>query len=235
MNISNEIYTRNLEALRRFGTPTDCEWEELVNALHVPPHEAMEWYERVKKEYGRFGRLYHNLDHIIACFQFKNSLDRKFSLAFDIALWFHDYIYWCGSKTNESDSVEVAQSFLRSCPDYVDSGYISAYILNTKHDAESDRYAKADANVAYFLDVDLSILGQEPIVYQNYSINVMEEYLFSGVSETDYAKGRYNFLDSLLKKDRIFHTKQVQAMLEEQARINIKKEMRLYDSSSECH
>ena len=232
-SIKMEMGNVRKTSLSLFGEPLEQEWQYITSELDVPDHLSQYWFDRIKLEYSRFGRLYHNSDHLRQCFQFKHSLKHEFKqdLNISIALWFHDYVYWCGSKNNEKESAEVANSFLDTLPNKYPHNRddINCLIWSTTHDASSYSYASAYKDLAYFLDIDLSILGESPTLYDKYANSVREEYLFSGVTPTDYSKGRYNFLDSLLKKDKIFHTKEVQAILEEQARVNIKEEMKLYE------
>ena len=50
-----------------------------------------------------------------------------------------------------------------------------------------------------FLDLDMSIVGSEPAVYQEYSQNIRKEY--SHFSDEDYRKGRSHFLKGIVDKD----------------------------------
>lgn len=75
----------------------------------------------------------------------------------------------------------------------------------------------------YFLDIDFSILGDNPYVYKWYSTNVRNEYYIT--SDAEYSVGRVAFLQELLKNP-IYRTDKFKAR-EEQARHNIESE--IYD------
>ena len=67
------------------------------------------------------------------------------------------------------------------------------------------------------------------IVTGTAACNDQKEYLYGGVSVSDYNAGRYKFLDSMLKMDTIFHIEEVRRIFEDPARKNIEREMKLYD------
>jgi predicted metal-dependent HD superfamily phosphohydrolase len=59
---------------------------------------------------------------------------------------------------------------------------------------------------------------------------VRDEYLANHFDPSDYNKGRYNFLDNLLKLDNIFHTQEVRnSEWATRAIENIKYEMNLIE------
>ena len=68
--------------------------------------------------------------------------------------------------------------------------------------------------------IDLAILGQQEDIYDKYTQGVRKEYSF--VNDLDYAKGRIQAMDSLMK-NKLYLTK-VFEKYEEKAKRNVQKE-----------
>ena len=98
---------------------------------------------------------------------------------------------------------------------------VKRYILATrKHVAQDCR----DLN--FLLDIDMSILGAEPPVFDGYESEVREEY--RQYSDEEFKFGRIVFLKDLLdsgNRKSIFITEWFQAHYERQAYENIKRSL----------
>jgi len=118
----------------------------------------------------------------------------------EMALWFHDAVYEPFSASNEEDSAEWAADWLqeRGANKAVISR-IADHILDTK---SHDKPKTLDGQ--YMLDIDLSILGTRPAVYDEYEINIRREY--KRVPSFIFKKKRKTILQSFLARDRIYTT-----------------------------
>ncbi|CAM1370422.1 conserved hypothetical protein [Tenacibaculum litoreum] len=93
-------------------------------------------------------------------------------------------------------------------------------VLATKSHETSEN---SDTN--YFIDADLSILGQSGEVYTKYYKNVRKEYAV--YPNIVYNSGRKKALQHFLTMENIFKTEYFYQKFEETARKNIQKEIEL--------
>lgn len=88
------------------------------------------------------------------------------------------------------------------------------YILATK---THDRPDQIDGR--YMLDIDLSILGTSPDIYDQFEVNVRAEY--KRVPRFIFRKKRKAILSNFLARDHIYATECFRKEFESQARINL--------------
>ena len=150
-------------------------WTALMTALSLAPNETT--YDELAKAYGEKHRAYHTLEHLEACFRHLDGLALSHSVASEIELsfWFHDAIYKPFSSTNEEDSAEWAKSFMaeNDLPEEMIRRVFDLIILTKTHSNPQSQDA------AIMLDIDLSILGAPPHIYNQYEINIRTEYKLS--------------------------------------------------------
>jgi predicted metal-dependent HD superfamily phosphohydrolase len=79
------------------------------------------------------------------------------------------------------------------------------------------------ADTALFLDMDLSILGADDAVFDQYEAAVREEY--SWADDATWNHGRAAVLESFLAREHIFHTEIFRHRFEAQARRNIARSL----------
>lgn len=190
---------------RRCGASDDTAIRRTIDALiarYTEPHRA-----------------YHNLEHIVACLR---ELDREHPIAtpydaIEWAIWFHDAIYDSQAKDNEERSAELALRTMRELgitnPSAAD---VTRRILATRH---RDTPVRDDERL--LIDIDLSILGQSPAVFDRYDEAIRREYAW--VSDEDYRRGRTAVLRSFLDRETIYHTPVFKSRLESQARENLRR------------
>lgn len=187
--------------------------------------------DKILDAYTGCGRHYHNLEHIVNvmdnwCINTGDSLKNHPSMFFAILL--HDVVYkgspdasfWglTSWKTDgdEERSAEVAKHL----------GYsykIIDLILSTRYGYPYDENNK---DCKAMRSADLSILGQAPDVYAEYSSNIRKEY--GEYNDSSYRAGRKQVLELLLNQlnqDKLYLLPQWKRKYSENARRNLKKEI----------
>ncbi|MEG1198490.1 MAG: hypothetical protein RSD53_03805, partial [Algoriella sp.] len=74
-------------------------------------------------------------------------------------------------------------------------------------------------DINYFIDADLSILGQSTVKYFIYSENIRKEY--QQFPKEIYNLGRKNVLEKFVAQDQIYKTDHFNYLYEQQARENL--------------
>jgi len=190
-------------------------WGRLMAKFGLPEQNAT--YERLIKSYSEKHRAYHTLDHIEACFRHLSAVENELNAPHEVelALWFHDVIYKPLSKTNEEDSADLAKTFLlKNGVDAACATRVFDLIILTKaHKAPDETDAK------FMLDIDLSILGTPPHIYDQFEKDVRFEYKW--VPAPLFNKTRKGILQGFLERTQIYYTEYFQAKLETQAKENL--------------
>lgn len=118
------------------------------------------------------------------------------------------------ASDNEEQSALLADEILRSAGVAADVvARIATYIRAT----ESHAAGSPDAEVV--VDVDLSILGEDPAVFARFEDEIRREYAW--VDEASYAHGRAAVLRRFQERPFIYATSLFRARLEARARANI--------------
>jgi predicted metal-dependent HD superfamily phosphohydrolase len=178
-------------------------------------------------------RHYHGLAHIEALLHLAHEYR---SLLYDpeavaSAIWFHDAIYDSRANDNEARSAELARTRLagRATPARIDR--IAMMIEATAtHIVPEIAEAGAKSDAALLLDMDLSILGAEPAIYDSYEQAVRREY--GWVDEPAWRTGRAAVLKTFLERPHIFHTQPFRERFENQARDNMQRSLEQLRASS---
>ena len=202
----------------RFGQT----WRPLTGA--APPDGL---FAAIDRAYGTPDRAYHNAAHIVDCL---TQLDTCRHLAeradeIEMALWFHDAIYDPHAADNEERSAAWASSAL------AEGGAgegavtrVAALIMATKH-----VHAPRTMDESLLIDIDLSILGREPDVFDVYDENIRREYAW--VLEETYRLERGKILRRFLARRRLFGTDFFCERYETQARRNLERALERLDVS----
>ena len=180
-----------------------------------------ELFHRLVACYSEPHRKYHTMQHLKECFAL---LDKVSSIAervaeVEVAIWFHDAVY----NTRKSDNEELSAAWARDSslaaglsPDQANR--IFELVLTTKHNAVP---AGKDAEV--LVDIDLGILGAEPARFDEYEVQVREEY--SWVPEVIYARERRKVLEQFANRPTIYNTEYFRAEYDSRARENITRSL----------
>lgn len=206
----------NLESL-------NLRWEKLLFQFGVEQQMAQRLFLDLSKFYSSPERYYHTLTHIQHFLSVVDTLTAKAENleAIEFAAWFHDLIYDSKAKDNEEKSADYAESILKSLAipgELIDQ--VKRLILRTKSHQSTE---EDDLDTKIMLDADLAILGVEDAEYRRYAQAIRWEYIWVG--DEDYREGRTQFLQSLLKRPRIYQTEEVFEALETKARNNLREEL----------
>ena len=195
-------------------------WTALMSSFGVADHPEM--FERIVKAYGEPHRRYHTAAHIGAClgeFDSVRSLAQSGSEV-EAALWFHDVIYDTRASNNERQSAEMASRFLASSG-VSSSSYdrVYSHIMATAHKGKP-----VDDDARLVVDIDLSILGQGELVYDQFERSVREEYKW--VPWFLYRRKRTEILRAFLARESIYATEPFRQRYESAARSNLERAIR---------
>lgn len=199
--------------------PTLIQWQNAwqsigVNEAKIP----FEVYHNVVTQYAEPHRYYHTLQHLDECIaQFAELKHLAMHPGeIELALWFHDGIYDTHRNDNEELSADWAKSSILSAgSDAAVADRIHALIMATQHHTTPQ-----DSDTKIMLDADLSILGASPQRFQEYEIQIRQEYAF--VPETIFRTKRAVILERFMSQSTIFNTSIFIERYEPIARLNLK-------------
>ena len=202
--------------------PSLDRWTETWARLGIlaTPGLADEFHELITR-YSEPHRRYHTTRHLDECF---SKLAEVQSFAehpseVEVALWYHDAIYEKRSSRNEAKSAELAVRGVQAAglsPET--AARISTLILATRHAA-----VPRGADEQVIVDVDLAILGAGADRFDEYEMQVREEY--SWVPGFLYRRERRRILKEFLGRPTIFNTALFRERYESQARANLERSL----------
>ena len=178
-------------------------------------------YTELVKHYSEKGRFYHNLNHL-------NSLLQQILPLADLikdldmvlfAVYYHDVVYSVLRKDNEEKSALFADKRLNALNVKVNRiALCNKHILASKAHRVSD-----DSDTNFFTDADLAVLGQDWSAYKIYTEGVRKEYWI--YPDIIYKPGRKKVVEHFLRMGKIYKTEPFYAKFENQARLNLKREL----------
>lgn len=186
----------------------------------IAPSEDM--LSGLKARYGEPQRAYHTWDHIEALLRhFNNAADLLHDPTSVLwALYWHDAIYDPKRPDNELASAELLRAEAADALPETHRDLASIIIEATaKHQLPEDLDDKALSDTAYFLDMDLSILGTQEDVFDAYEGQIQFEYNFVPIAA--YKAARANILQGFLNRERLYFTEHYRQRWEAQARGNL--------------
>jgi predicted metal-dependent HD superfamily phosphohydrolase len=202
--------------------------------MENPPLIDTALKQEISALYGASGRYYHGVSHIEALL----ALAREYRQALadpeaeEAAIWFHYAVYDSRAKDNEAQSAALARKKL--------GGHISARRLDriaamieatATHQLPEFADAGVARDAALFLDMDLSVLGSRPDVFEAYEHAVRREYAW--VPEPAWIAGRGAVLKNFLARAHIFHTPEFRNRFEAQARKNMARSLAALEMSNQ--
>jgi predicted metal-dependent HD superfamily phosphohydrolase len=169
-------------------------------------------YDALVARYSEPHRHYHTLQHLEECFA---ALDEIVHLGehpadVELALWFHDAIYDPRRSDNEERSAEWARS--------VGGEQVAQLVMVTRHEA-----VPVSRNEKVLVDVDLWILGAPEKRFEEYELQVREEYAW--VPRPIYRRKRREILEGFLARRAIYSTEPFIQRYEPRARANLARSL----------
>jgi predicted metal-dependent HD superfamily phosphohydrolase len=189
-----------------------------------PPH--FEWTWRILEAlYTEPHRAYHNLSHVAACLDLLDEFEKDTRPTInrtpvELALMFHDAVYVPGDKRNEELSANLLRALASVLPwtETTVERAVVAILATRSHETFVD-----DPVAQLVVDIDLSILGAEPLAYSDYVHCIRREY--KSVSDDAWRVGRTAFLDKMRARAHIFNTGWAEDRFESKARANMQHEL----------
>ncbi len=178
-------------------------------------------FERLVAAWSEPRRRYHSLQHLEECLAL---FEEHAALAarpgeVELALWFHDAVYEVRGKDNELRSAELAVEALRAAQvDAEPVERVRRLVMATCHEALPET-----PDEALLVDIDLSILGAPGERFDEYEVQVRQEY--SWVPRALFRIKRREVLAGFLARDSIYSTAALRAEREQQARANLARSL----------
>jgi predicted metal-dependent HD superfamily phosphohydrolase len=178
-------------------------------------------FHQLGTSYSEPHRKYHTMQHLDECFGHLERL-APFSerpAEVELALWFHDAIYHTRKKDNEKRSAKWAMDSILAAGLATDlADRVHELIMATVHNAVPKG---KDAGV--LVDIDLAILGAEQERFNEFEVQVREEY--SWVPGFLFRPARRQILEEFARREKIYSTELFRAEREAQARKNIARSL----------
>lgn len=171
-------------------------------------------------------RHYHDLRHIRAMLALaeEHAGDISDREAVDAAIWFHDAVYDTHRADNEPESAKFAMELLAGAVAEERLNFITAMIrASAKHGIPDSMLGGAAKDCAFFLDMDLAVLGSPAAEFDAYERAVRLEY--GWVPEEVWVTGRSQALRSFLARPFIYATTQFRKSHEAAARENLTRSL----------
>ncbi len=200
-------------------------WRSVCESIGIANSDQE--HARLLRAWSSLGRHYHTVEHLAACLlEFDAARDLAQSPAeVELALWFHDAVYRAYRRDNERRSAEWAARFLAEHGAGTDViSNVRELVMATAHVS-----ARLTGDAALVVDIDLSILGQQPTVYDEFERNVRREYWW--VPKRRFVTARRGILQSLLARPSIYHWQLFRERYEATARANLRRALALNASA----
>lgn len=206
----------------------------LTERLGGLPSRAPAAFERLREAWSASARRYHDLEHLTDCLR---ELDAVAGGAAsrdvaELALWYHDAVHEPGGRDCEARSaallVEEAAGLGISRALAEDA---AACVRATAHDGATrvratahDGATGAGPTAELVADIDLSILGRDPLRFLEYEYSLAEEY--AALPRLPFILARGRFFAGVLARPAIFRTAALRERYEARARANVEALLR---------
>lgn len=173
-------------------------------------HRLLSAWQEPHRHYHTLQHLYEGLSWLAKC---QEHLDHPLELF--VAFWFHDAIYDTRTSDSEARSATWARAELESLGWSLDSiDRITSMIEKTAGHSHANTLDEA-----FFLDIDLSILGSSKSRFSEYESQIKQEY--SHVPSLLYGVGRSKVMRAFACRAPLFLTPFFRDALEKQASVNL--------------
>lgn len=203
------------------------QYTELLLKYTKEEQNIRQLWKEIEAAYGDSDRHFHNLAHLQ---QLYTALLPVQPLIQDwdcllLALFYHDIAYdvvqYVLENNNEERSAAIAEKTLTAL------GYPAEKILRCQQHilATKTHQLTENADTNFFIDADLSILGQPWDVYHAYIKNIRKEYAI--YPDPIYHAGRMKVLQHFLDMERVYKTDHFHQEFEQPARENMEREIEI--------
>ena len=117
---------------------------------------------------------------------------------FKFAILMHDYVNGTPNEINES--IAAAEEFIKQIAPNYNSNYIKKVILATDY---SHKISNSSMDEMLIQDLDLAILGSNPVDYKQYAKLIRQQY--SNIPDDIFNNARKRILQSFLNKENIYN------------------------------
>jgi predicted metal-dependent HD superfamily phosphohydrolase len=195
-------------------------WAETLNLVGSTgaPSSVL---EEILTKYQEPWRYYHTLEHLRSGFEVLDRyLKSRTTGQVELAFWYHDFEYDPKATDNENKSAEVAsERVTRSLQLPLTFAIeVGKLILATKHTSDPNT-----ESAKVLLDMDLSILGEIPEVFDQYELGIRQEYPEFLVPKEIFRETRREILRRMLR-DPFYNTPEMRlSPYESRVRSNIER------------
>ena len=198
------------------------QFKQLLTGLNIPSASIDDAWQTLANRYGEPHRHYHTLMHIESMTRYFDGIKAQLNAPNSVllAIFYHDIIY---DPTCNDNEVNSAMVFTQTFGSYLSQTTLSRVRALTMATHKHELIEPHDTDMGYFLDMDLSILGASPQVYQDYAKAIRQEY--HHVSDIDYQQGRKAVLERFLQRPRLYFSEFFYTKFEQQARANLSQEI----------
>lgn len=178
----------------------------------------------LRERYSEPHRVYHTWAHVDALLNHFHAHQDMLSAPTTVlwALYWHDAIYDPTSSDNEQQSAALLREDARnilSGDEIADA--VTIIEATAKHAIPDGLSIEMETDTKFFLDIDLSIFGQDSDVFNAYEAAIREEYSF--VPEEMFNAGRSALLKGFLSREQLFFTEIFLDRWDAKARDNLKR------------
>ena len=177
----------------------------------------------LRRRYAEPSRAYHGQRHIDLLLGLLTEVRPRLRTpdAVELAVWYHDAVYIPMSPENETASAALLRSDLAGLADTALIETAATLILATStHTVPPGIAPSVAADCAWFLDMDLAILGADPATFAWYDAAIRAEY--AAIPEAEWRVRRPRVLATFLARERLYLTDHFHARLNAQARANLR-------------
>jgi predicted metal-dependent HD superfamily phosphohydrolase len=202
-------------------------WHRLTTPLVPDAARREAAFQELAAAYQATTRHYHTLQHIENLLNRVEAAPLQDPTVVQLAVWFHDAVYNALKSDNEARSADLARAFLQHSALEPARQQRVAFLIERTAD-HTQPQPPDDADLLYFLDADLSILGAPEADYWAYARQVRREYRL--VPDLLYRPGRRKVLAKMLAAPVLYHTPALHAELDAAARRNLQAEIAAWES-----
>lgn len=202
-------------------------FDDIVKNLGFDREKSVEVFNKIIDAYDNPVRGYHDDKHIFSMlknldeFILNNPDSIQNPNEFKFAILMHDYVNGTPNEINES--IAAAEEFIKQITPNYNSNYIKKVILATDY---SHNISNSSMDEMLIQDLDLAILGSNPVDYKRYAKLIRQQY--SNIPDDIFNNARKRILQSFLNKENIYNIDYFKTKYEVQARMNISNELETF-------